>query len=161
MFKIFFNWENKMSRLGMRFEKSTKFYVAKSFRMFKGSLFLRFCEIKHYYCPLMVLYYKLSNSCIILHSKLFWKEEFQNPKSRRAKLNSLIRIWGGEKVPRAIGLVVWFLLWVQEVPGSIPGSPLFCSTSSLHPIQPNTTQKHLFYIFQIHFKLILFYQMNL
>ena len=28
-------------------------------------------------------------------------------------------------VPRAIGLVVWFLFWVQEVPGSIPGSPLF------------------------------------
>ena len=34
--------------------------------------------------------------------------------------------------PRAIGLVVWFLFWVQEVPGSIPGLPLFLDIPFRH-----------------------------
>ena len=45
--------------------------------------------------------------------------------------------------PRAIGLVVWFLFWVQEVPGSIPGSPLFYFLASHHPTSVSTPNKHL------------------
>lgn len=38
--------------------------------------------------------------------------------------NSWIKIWDIATY-WAIGLVVWFSFWVREVPGSIPGLPLF------------------------------------
>ena len=49
-----------------------------------------------------------------------------------------IKIFEYNNSPRAIGLVVWFLFWVQEVPGSIPGSPLFYITQKNQLWSPST-----------------------
>ena len=73
----------------------------------------------------------------------------------------------GRKAPRAIGLVVWFLFWVQEVPGSIPGPPFFIIIFWLlfDNIQPLESKEFLlafkYWKFNLHETIIIIAELSL